>query len=196
MSSVFEMSPSPIAWVEERQVISENCARPHQTATWMNCRGIHLGLRKSSTPNCFVALLISMTDTFTFPASRTRSTWRQPAESVPQLQPRLCFAQVSDVEIRSHEFDPAINGREVELVGSQSPSLLAVSSQTPTATIGVLVVPLPTANAYDIRILEFLKLLGGVHIALAIERRAPKTLPQTSEMFRLRFSLQSAPRRG
>src|SRR5712692_10843415 len=180
----------------ERQVISEIVHALNQTANLDELlQGIHQALKKVLyAENCFVALHDREADAFTFPFFVDQVD----VAPVPQKVGRSCTAFVfrrgSPMLISQSEFDRLAAEGEVELVGAPSPAWLGVPLQTPTATIGVLVVQhYESENAYDIRDLEFLSSVGG-HIALAIERRRSEdALRKNEEMFRLLFSYNPLP---
>jgi two-component system cell cycle sensor histidine kinase/response regulator CckA len=180
----------------ERQVISEIVHALNQTANLDELlRGIHQALKKVLyAENCFVALHDREADAFTFPFFADQVDVAPAPQKVGRSCTAFVFRTGSPMLIPQHEFDRLAAEGEVELVGSPSPSWLGVPLQTPTATIGVLVVQhYESENAYDIRDLEFLSSVGG-HIALAIERRRSEdALRKNEEMFRLLFSYNPLP---
>ncbi len=180
----------------ERQVISEIVHALNQTANLDELlRGIHQALKKVLyAENCFVALHDRDADAFTFPFFADQVDVAPAPQKVGRSCTAFVFRTGSPMLIPQHEFDRLAAEGEVELVGSPSPSWLGVPLQTPTATIGVLVVQhYESENAYDIRDLEFLSSVGG-HIALAIERRRSEdALRKNEEMFRLLFSYNPLP---
>ncbi len=175
----------------ERQVISDIVHALNQTSNLdeLLCR-IHQALTKVVyAENCFVALHERATDMFHFPFFVDQFDTPPP----PQKVARTCMAYVFRTGqaqlIPQSEFDRLAAEGEVELVGSAAPAWLGVPLNTPTETIGVLVVQhYQNENAYDQRDLEFLDSVGG-HIALAIDRRRNEEAVRKSEsMFRLLFS--------
>src|SRR5882762_653856 len=180
----------------ERQVISEIVHALNQTANLDELLlGIHQALKKVLyAENCFVALHDREADAFTFPFFVDQVDVAPAPQKVGRSCTAFVFRTGSPMLIPQSEFDRLAAEGEVELVGSPSPSWLGVPLQTPTATIGVLVVQhYENENAYDLRDLEFLSSVGG-HIALAIERRrAEDALRKNEEMFRLLFSNNPLP---
>jgi two-component system cell cycle sensor histidine kinase/response regulator CckA len=180
----------------ERQVISEIVHALNQTANLDELlRGIHQALKKVLyAENCFVALHDREADAFTFPFFADQVDVAPAPQKVGRSCTAFVFRTGSPMLIPQSEFDRLAAEGEVELVGSPSPSWLGVPLQTPTATIGVLVVQhYENENAYDLRDLEFLSSVGG-HIALAIERRRSEdALRKNEEMFRLLFSYNPLP---
>ena len=180
----------------ERQVISEIVHALNQTANLDELlRGIHQALKKVLyAENCFVALHDREADAFTFPFFVDQVDVAPAPQKVGRSCTAFVFRTGSPMLIPQSEFDRLAAEGEVELVGSPSPSWLGVPLQTPTATIGVLVVQhYENENAYDLRDLEFLSSVGG-HIALAIERRRSEdALRKNEEMFRLLFSYNPLP---
>jgi two-component system cell cycle sensor histidine kinase/response regulator CckA len=180
----------------ERQVISEIVHALNQTANLDELlRGIHQALKKVLyAENCFVALHDREADAFTFPFFADQVDVAPAPQKVGRSCTAFVFRTGSPMLIPQNEFDRLAAEGEVELVGSPSPSWLGVPLQTPTATIGVLVVQhYENENAYDVRDLEFLSSVGG-HIALAIERRRSEdALRKNEEMFRLLFSYNPLP---
>jgi hypothetical protein len=180
----------------ERQVISEIVHALNQTANLDELlRGIHQALKKVlHAENCFVALHDREADAFTFPFFADQVDLAPAPQKVGRSCTAFVFRTGSPMLIPQSEFDRLAAEGEVELVGSPSPSWLGVPLQTPTATIGVLVVQhYENENAYDLRDLEFLSSVGG-HIALAIERRRSEdALRKNEEMFRLLFSYNPLP---
>jgi PAS domain S-box-containing protein len=142
--------------------------------------------------NCFVALFEPSTGMFHFPFIVDQHDVAPP----PQKIGRSCTAYVyrtgQPMLIPQHVFDRLVEQRDVELVGTPSPSWLGVPLRTPAATIGVLVVQhYEQQNAYTERDLEFLSSVGG-QIALAIERKRAERKIRESEA-RLRVLVEQLP---
>ncbi len=181
----------------ERRVIGEIVHALNQTANLDELlASIHQALKKVlPAENCFVALHDAVTDTFSFPFFVDEVDAAPPP---PQRVGHSCTAYVFrkgiPMLIPQREFDRLAAAGEVELVGAPAPGWLGVPLQTPSETIGVLVVQhYENEKAYDQRDLEFLNSVGG-HIALAIERRrAEDALRKNEEMFRLLFSHNPLP---
>jgi two-component system cell cycle sensor histidine kinase/response regulator CckA len=180
----------------ERQVISEVVHALNQTANLDQLlHRIHQALKKVLyAENCFVALHDPDQDSFHFPFFADQFDAAPPPQKVGRSCTAYVFRTGHATLIPQSEFDRLAEKREVELVGSPSPSWLGVPLKTPTATIGVLVVQhYENENAYDMRDLEFLDSVGG-HIALAIERRrAEEALRKSESMFRLLFAHNPLP---
>ncbi len=121
--------------------------------------------------NCFVALFDDTT------ASLAMQFFTDKYDSVPPPQKlgKSCAARVFKTG-KSLLLDPAlfadlVASGEVELVGKPSPSWLGVPLNTPSRTIGVLVVQHYTdEHAYRERDVEFLSSVGD-QVAIAIERK-------------------------
>jgi len=156
-------------------------------------RRIHSALTEVlDADNCFVALHDPATGMFHFPLFVDKFDPPPP----PQRLDRSCTAYVfrsgRAASIPQEEFTNLANSGEVELVGTPSASWLGVPLQTPSSTIGVLVVQnYHRENAYDERDLQFLSSVGG-QIALAIERKRAEERVRESEA-RLRVLVEQLP---
>jgi len=180
----------------ERQVISEVVHALNETANLDQLlSGIHRALKKVLyAENCFVALHDAKTDSFEFPFFADEFDSVPPPQRVGRSCTAFVFRTGLATLIPQSEFDRLVEQKEVELVGSPSPSWLGVPLKTPTATIGVLVVQhYQSETAYNLRDLEFIDSVGG-HIALAIERRrAEEALRKSESTFRLLFEHNPLP---
>jgi two-component system, cell cycle sensor histidine kinase and response regulator CckA len=156
-------------------------------------RRIHSALTEVlDADNCFVALHDPATGMFHFPFFMDKFDPPPP----PQRLDRSCTAYVfrsgRAASIPQQEFTRLAEIGEVELVGTPSASWLGVPLQTPSSTIGVLVVQnYHRENAYDERDLQFLSSVGG-QIALAIERKRSEERVRESEA-RLRVLVEQLP---
>jgi len=156
-------------------------------------RRIHSALTEVlDADNCFVALHDPATGMFHFPLFVDKFDPPPP----PQRLDRSCTAYVfrsgRAASIPQEEFTNLAESGEVELVGTPSPSWLGVPLQTPSSTIGVLVVQnYHRENAYDECDLQFLSSVGG-QIALAIERKRAEERVRESEA-RLRVLVEQLP---
>jgi len=133
--------------------------------------------------NCFVALHDPTTDLLNF------DFWVDKFDPLPAPQPVGNGHSGSSYVLRTGKpllLAGAVKARlqeerEVELIGSDSPSWLGVPLRTPTRTIGVLVVQhYEKEGAYSQRDLEFLSAVGD-QIALAIERKQAESALRASE---------------
>ncbi len=180
----------------ERQVIFEIIQALNQTHNLDQLlTRIHQALKKVVyAENCFVALCEPETGTFHFPFFADQFDTAPPPQKVGRSCTAYVFRTRRAMLIPQKRFDELAALGEVELVGSPSPSWLGVPLNTPSETIGVLVVQhYEDENAYDRRDLEFLESVGG-HIALAIERkRSEDTLRSNEALFRLLFSHNPLP---
>src|SRR6202050_433094 len=154
---------------------------------------IHQSLNKVLyAENCFVALYESASGMFHFPFFVDQFDEAPP----PQQVGRSCTAYVyrtgRAMLIPQQVFDRLPGKREVNLVGTPSPSWLGVPLRPPAATIGVLVVQhYENVAAYTERDLEFLASVGG-QIALAIDRKRAEEKIRESEA-RLRVLVEQLP---
>src|ERR1035437_632659 len=135
--------------------------------------------------NCFVALHDPATGLFSFPyfADQRDST---PA---PVAMSMSCTAYVyrcgQPVLMTPELFHRLEEQREVELVGSPSPSWMGVPLRTPSGTIGILVLQqYVKENLYTERDLAFLASVGS-QVAIVIERKlAEESLRSSERMLR------------
>ncbi len=135
--------------------------------------------------NCFVALYDSNTRLFKFPyfVDKFDST-PEPAALLKSCTSYV-FRTGKPHLIPQAAFDRLVEQGEVELVGSPSPSWIGVPLQTPSKTIGVLVLQhYEKENIYSERDLNFLATAGS-EVALVIERKlAEEALRESEERMR------------
>src|SRR6266852_40575 len=178
----------------ERQVMYEIIHGVNVTAHLDELlRLIHRSLSKVLyAENCFVAMHDPRTGLLHFPFFVDRFD----SVPAPLRLGKSCTAYVfrsgRPMIITQRTFDELAEQGEVELVGTPSPTWLGVPLQTPSRTMGVLVVQhYEDGDAYNDRDLEFLASVGG-QIALAIERKqAEDTLRKQQEEQQIIF--HSAP---
>jgi signal transduction histidine kinase len=121
--------------------------------------------------NCFVALHDPETELFSFPyfADKLDPT------PMPTFMGKSCTAYVfrtcKPLLLTQKIFDRLKEQNEVELVGSPSPSWIGIPLQTPSSTIGVLVLQhYEKENVYSESDVHFLISIGS-QIAISIERK-------------------------
>jgi len=154
-------------------------------------KSIHRSLGKVLyTDNIFVALYNQKTGLFSFPY------WVDEFDPIPE--PAAMRKSLSAYVFRSGKpllfsqelFQQLKEQNEVELVGSSSPSWIGVPLQTPTRTIGVLVLQhYKKENEYSDRDLQFLYSVGSL-IATVIDRRRAEERLRESEI-KLKVILES-----
>jgi len=156
-------------------------------------RRIHSALTEVlDADNCFVALHDPATGMFHFPFFMDKFDPPPPAQRMDRSCTAYVFRNGRAASIPQQEFARLAESGEVELVGTPSASWLGVPLQTPSSTIGVLVVQnYHRENAYDERDLQFLSSVGG-QIALAIERKRSEERVRESEA-RLRVLVEQLP---
>jgi len=154
---------------------------------------IHRSLSKVLyAENCFVAMHDPRTGLFHFPFFVDRFD----SVPAPLRLGKSCTAYVRrtgrPILITQKAFDELAEQGEIELVGTPAPAWLGVPLQTPSKTMGVLVVQhYEDADAYNGDDLEFLASVGG-QIALAIERKQTEEALRASEN-RLRAIVEAEP---
>ena len=135
--------------------------------------------------NCFVALYDSNTRLFNFPyfVDKFDST-PEPAALLKSCTSYV-FRTGKPHLIPQAVFDRLVEQAKIELVGSPSPSWIGVPLQTPSKTIGVLVLQhYEKENIYSERDLNFLATVGN-EVALVIERKlAEEALRESEERMR------------
>ena len=156
----------------ERAVISEIIDSLNHTSNldeFLKC--VHKSIGKVLyAENCFVALYDKATEMFERPFHVD-----QDPPAPPKRLTKSCSAYVfrtgKPLLMTLDVFQSLLRAGEVEQVGKPSPSWLGVPLDTPSETIGVLVVQhYERENVYSQRDVEFLTTVGG-QIALAIQRR-------------------------
>jgi len=156
----------------ERAVISEIIDSLNHTSNldeFLKC--VHKSIGKVLyAENCFVALYDKATEMFERPFHVD-----QDPPAPPKRLTKSCSAYVfrtgKPLLMTLDVFQSLHDAGEVEQVGKPSPSWLGVPLDTPSETIGVLVVQhYERENVYSQRDVEFLTTVGG-QIALAIQRR-------------------------
>jgi PAS domain S-box-containing protein len=156
----------------ERAVISEIIDSLNHTSNLDEfLKGVHKSIGKVLyAENCFVALYDKATEMFERPFHVD-----QDPPAPPGRLTKSCSAYVfrtgKPLLMTLDVFHSLLDAGEVEQVGKPSPSWLGVPLDTPSETIGVLVVQhYERENVYSQRDVEFLTTVGG-QIALAIQRR-------------------------
>jgi PAS domain S-box-containing protein len=148
---------------------------------------IHLSLAKVVyAENCFVALHDNKSGLFSFPYFVDKI---DPTPE-PTLMGKSCTAYVFSTNepllLTQEKFDMLSSRNEVELVGSNSPSWIGVPLNTPSSTIGVMVLQhYEKDNVYSETDLKFLSSVGS-QIAIAIDRK------RSEEEIRLKNELLQA----
>jgi PAS domain S-box-containing protein len=134
--------------------------------------------------NCFVALHDKETGLFRKPFFVDKLPNPHPPE-MKRGATAYVFRTGQPLLANRQVFQQLVNAGEIELVGKFAPSWLGVPLNTPSETIGVLVVQhYGIEDAYTQRDLEFLTSVGG-QIALAIERkRTEEALRRSEEEYR------------
>ncbi len=121
--------------------------------------------------NFFVALYDSNTRLFTFPYFVDKYDSAPQPAALAKSCTSYVFRTGKPHLIPQAAFDRLKEQNEVDLVGSPSPSWIGVPLQTPSQTIGVLVLQhYEKENVYSERDLTFLASIGG-GVALVIERK-------------------------
>jgi len=121
--------------------------------------------------NCFVALYDQMTGLFSFPYFVDKMDLKPLPTSMGKSCSEYVFHTVRPLLLTQQIFEQLVEKGEVELVGSPSPSWVGIPLQTPSKTIGVLVLQhYEKENVYSETDLKFLMSIGS-QIALAIERK-------------------------
>ena len=145
---------------------------------------IHQSLGKIMyAENCFVALYDQESGLFNFPYFVDKL---DPAPT-PSAMEKSCssyvFRNIKPVLINHQLFNQLRDDKEIELIGSDSPSWIGVPLQTPTKVIGVLVLQhYEKENIYSEGDLRFLVSVGS-QVAMAIERKkAEKEIILKNEM--------------
>ncbi len=131
--------------------------------------------------NCFVALYDQNTGLFSFPYFVDKFDSVPPSAALAKSCTSYVFRSGKPMLIPQKVFDRLLEQNEVELIGSPSPSWIGVPLQTPSRTIGVLVLQhYEQENIYTEQDLKFLSSIGS-QIALAIERKQAEAALRDSE---------------
>jgi len=121
--------------------------------------------------NCFVALYNPGTGLFSFPYFVDKFDQTPAPAALLKSCTAFVFRSKKSLILTNEMFDRLIDSKEVELIGSPSPSWLGVPLQTPNGIIGVLVIQhYEEENIYHINDIEFLESIG-TQVAVAIERK-------------------------
>lgn len=167
----------------ERRVILEIIQSLNNTSNLDDLlRSIHQALRKILyAENCFVALYDKGTGLFDRPFFVDQFGEQTSSNTIARGITGLVFRSGEPLLMNPQLFEQLVESGEVERIGKFAPSWLGVPLNTPSETIGVLVVQnYETDTAYNQRDLEFLSSVGG-QIALAIERKRGEEALQKSE---------------
>jgi PAS domain S-box-containing protein len=137
---------------------------------------IHSSLGKVSyAENFFVALMNEKTGLFSFPYFVDKFDTTPLPTSMGKSCSSYVFRTVKPFLFSQQEFDRLEKLGEVELVGSPSPSWVAIPLQTPFKVLGVMVLQhYEKENVYSEDDMKFLVSIGG-QIAFAIERKLAET---------------------
>lgn len=156
---------------------------------------IHTSLGKVIyAENCFVALYNENTGLFNFPYYVDQY---DPAPSPLSLE-KSCTAYVfktgRPLLLTSDRFAELLEQKEVELVGTNSPSWIGIPLNIPERTIGVLVLQnYEDEKIYTDKDISFLDSIGS-QIALAIDRKmTEEKLDESEEVFRRLFDESNDP---
>jgi PAS domain S-box-containing protein len=121
--------------------------------------------------NCFIALYDNKSGLFNFPYFIDKFDPMPLPTSMRKSCSSYVFRTVKPLLLTQKRFDELKEQNEVELVGSNSPSWIGIPLQTPSRTIGVLVLQhYEKENVYSESDVRFLMSIGG-QIALSIERK-------------------------
>jgi len=137
---------------------------------------IHTSLRKVVyADNCFVALNDPASGLFSFPYFVDKYDTVPSPTSMGKSCSSYVFRNARPLLLTQTIFDSLVAQKEVELVGSNSPSWIGVPLQTPSKVIGVLVLQnYEDENVYSEGDVKFLTSIGS-QIAFAIERKQAET---------------------
>lgn len=121
--------------------------------------------------NCFVALYNQTTRLFSFPYFVDKVDPTPLPTSMAKSCSSYVFRTVKPLVLSQKIFDNLVEQKEVELVGSNSPSWIGIPLQTPSNVIGVLVLQhYEKEDVYSESDLRFLTSIGS-QIAIAIDRK-------------------------
>jgi PAS domain S-box-containing protein len=143
---------------------------------------IHRSLGKAIyAENCFVALHDKKTGTFSFPYFVDKFDTAPLSVSMSKSCTAYVFRTVKPLILTQQIFDELALKKEVELVGSNSPSWIGIPLKSPSEVIGVLVLQhYEMENAYSETDMKFLMSIGS-QIAFAIGRKQDETALRESE---------------
>ena len=131
--------------------------------------------------NCFVALYDQNTGLFSFPYFVDKFDSAPQSAALAKSCTSYVFRSGKPMLIPQKVFDRLLEQNEVELIGSPSPSWIGVPLQTPSRTIGVLVLQhYEQENIYTEQDLKFLSSIGS-QVALVIERKQAEAALRDSE---------------
>lgn len=180
----------------EREVIFEIIRGVNVTANLDELlRLIHQSLGKRiAAENCFVALHDKDTGYFHFPFFVDQHDAPPSPQRFERSATAYVFRHGQPTLLTAAKVQQLEDSGELELVGTPSPCWMGVPLQTPSETIGVLVVQhYEDPNAYNERDLDFLVSVGG-QIALAIERKQYEDdLRRSEEQYRVLFESNPFP---
>jgi len=133
---------------------------------------IHCSLGKAVyADNCFIALHNQKTGLFSFPYFVDKMDKKPLPASLGKSCTDYVFRTGKSLLLTEEVFHCLEINNEVELIGSPSPSWIGIPLQTPSATIGVLVLQhYEKENVYTQNDVGFLHSVGN-QIAIAIERK-------------------------
>ena len=121
--------------------------------------------------NCFVALYDQKTVLFSFPYFVDKFDTVPLPTSMLKSCTAYVFRKGKPFLFTQDDFDHLVELNEVELVGSASPSWIGIPLQTPSQTIGVIVLQhYKMENVYSEKDVKILMTIGR-QIAIAIERK-------------------------
>ncbi len=148
---------------------------------------IHHALEKVVyAENCFVALRDNKTGLYSFPYFVDKIDTTPEPTSMERSCTAYVFRTNEPLMLTQEKFDNLSSRKEVELVGSNSPSWIGVPLTTPSSTIGVMVLQhYEQENVYSETDMKFLTSVGS-QIAMAIDRK------RSEEEIRLKNELLQA----
>jgi len=154
---------------------------------------IHGALNKVlDARNFFVALYDPTTELFQFPIFVDQFQPAPAPKTMGMSSAKYVFRTGKPMLLSSKQLDELIASGEIKIQKKPAPSWLGVPLQTPSETIGVMVVRnYESENAYTNRDVEFLSSVGQ-QIALAIERKRAEEKLRQSEA-RLRVLIEQLP---
>ena len=140
--------------------------------------------------NCFVALHDTKTGLFSFPLFVDQFDSTPEPVTLHKSCSSYIFRTNKPLLLSQELFDRLVGQNEVELIGTNSPSWIGVPLQTPSRTIGVLVLQhYEKENVYDEHDIRFLESIGN-QVAIIIERKQAEVALRESEI-KLKVILES-----